>query len=118
MTKHNIKSAVMGKSSELTSVLTHLQEWNRRPLGIIILSLEKLAEFINIEISCSKLAQGIWTIRPTLANIYSSSGLTELPETSVTTPDNIVNEIRVMREAVLRAKVLNNSSLNQYYKYP
>lgn len=103
MSKHNIKSAAIGKSSALTSVLGHLQEWNRRSLGIVILSLEKLAEFINVEISRSKLAQGTWTIRPHIADTYSSTDLTEFPET--VSPENIVNNIRVMREAILKEKV-------------
>lgn len=61
LAKHSIKSAVIKKSSQLTCVFENLHEWTRRPLGIMILSLEKLAAYLNAEISRSRLTHGIWT---------------------------------------------------------
>ena len=102
MHQHNITNATTNVSEPFNIVRQRLQSWEKRSVGIVILSFEKLLLFLDVEIMKGRYGLGSWTIRPEFADQYVGDA-PDFPATVA--PHDIVDGIYTTRETLLIAKV-------------
>jgi hypothetical protein len=58
MIQHNIQSSTINESEFFNCVISDLQEWVGRPVDAIIISLERLSHYVDVEILRSRYGLG------------------------------------------------------------
>lgn len=103
MQRHNITNATTNVSEPFNIVLQRLQSWEKRSVGIVILSFEKLLLFLDVEIMKGRYGLGSWSLRPEFSELYTGDAQ-DFPATVA--PHDIVDGIYSTRETLLIAKVI------------